>query len=166
MFDVQKRGSDVAPKWIAPEDEQEPNESRRLWRDLTQAILAKDMDAATEAKTAVENAQRELRATGVKHTTRFFELRDDHSWAPRIRCVFSPHRWEPLLCLLCSIADPTNTGRTFLGSPKTHKKPLLQYKRGYGLGRPMAAQRQQTPLSTPTVIRLFGCWLPSVPTSF
>ena len=84
---MQKSGHDVAPKWVAPEDEQEQYESRRLWRDLTRAILAKDMDAATEAKTAVENTQRELRATGVKHTTRFFELREDNCWVPRIQCV-------------------------------------------------------------------------------
>ena len=81
-----KHGSDVAPKWVAPEDEQEPYESRRLWRDLTRAILAKDMDAATESKTAVENAQREVRASGVKHVTRFFELRENR-WLPRIQCV-------------------------------------------------------------------------------
>lgn len=90
LFDVQKSGQDVAPKWVAAEDEQEQFESRRLWRDLTRAILAKDMDAATEAKTAVENAQRELRATGVKHTTRFFELRDDNSWVPRIQLPHDP----------------------------------------------------------------------------
>ena len=42
------------------------------------------MDAATAAKAAVENAQRELRASGVKHTTRFFELRDNR-WEPRIQ---------------------------------------------------------------------------------
>jgi hypothetical protein len=87
LFDALKSGHDVAPKWIAPEDEQEPYESRRLWRDLTRAILAKDMDAATEAKTAIETAQREVRASGVKHTTRFFELRDDRCWVPRIQCV-------------------------------------------------------------------------------
>lgn len=87
LFDAQKSGHDVAPKWIAPDDEQEQYESRRLWRDLTRAILAKDMDAATEAKTAVEAAQRELRASGVKHTTRFFELRDDNCWVPRLQCV-------------------------------------------------------------------------------
>jgi hypothetical protein len=86
LFDVLKHGSDVAPKWVAPEDEQEPYESRRLWRDLTRAILAKDMDAATESKTAIENAQRELRASGVKHATRFFELRENR-WLPRIQCV-------------------------------------------------------------------------------
>jgi hypothetical protein len=53
------------------------------------------MDAATESKTTVENAQREVRATGVKHTTRFFELRDDNCWVPRIQCVVclvSSHR--------------------------------------------------------------------------
>jgi hypothetical protein len=86
---VQKHGSAIAPKWVAPEDEQEPYESRRLWRDLTRALLAKDMDAATNAKGAVENAQRELRAAGAKHTTRFFELRDNR-WAPRILCVRAP----------------------------------------------------------------------------
>jgi hypothetical protein len=47
------------------------------------------MDAATNAKGAVENAQRELRAAGAKHTTRFFELRDNR-WAPRILCVRAP----------------------------------------------------------------------------
>ena len=87
LFDALKSGHDVAPKWVAPDDEQEQYESRRLWRDLTRAILAKDMDAATEAKTAVETAQREVRASGVKHTTRFFELRDDRCWVPRIQCV-------------------------------------------------------------------------------
>lgn len=85
---MQKHGSAIAPKWVAPEDAQDPYESRRLWRDLTRALLAKDMDAATAAKAAVENAQREMRASGVKHVTRFFELRDNR-WAPRIQCA--PH---------------------------------------------------------------------------
>jgi hypothetical protein len=61
------------------------------------------MDAATEAKTAVEHVQRELRATGVKHTTRFFERRDDH-WVPRIQCVFFFNYYSPfrLFCLFVS----------------------------------------------------------------
>ncbi|KAI0353174.1 Oxysterol-binding protein, partial [Trametes cingulata] len=54
LFDATKDGQNIAPKWVAPEEEQEPNESRRLWSKLTKAIVAKDMDAATEAKTAVE----------------------------------------------------------------------------------------------------------------
>jgi hypothetical protein len=59
------------------------------------------MDTATEAKTTIENAQRELRATGVKHTTRFFGMRDDDNcWVPRIQCVvclISSHRLVPTL---------------------------------------------------------------------
>jgi hypothetical protein len=44
------------------------------------------MESATEAKAAVENAQRGLRATGVHHTARFFELRDNR-WIPCIQYV-------------------------------------------------------------------------------
>ena len=61
LFDVHKDGSKMAPKWVAPESEQDEYESRRLWLDLTKAIANKDMEAATTAKSAVENAQRELR---------------------------------------------------------------------------------------------------------
>ena len=32
LFDAVKDGQNVAPKWVAPEDEQEPNESRRSVR--------------------------------------------------------------------------------------------------------------------------------------
>ncbi|KAN0138732.1 hypothetical protein V8E53_003720 [Lactarius tabidus] len=98
-----QHGSAIAPKWVAPEDEQEPYESRRLWRDLTCALLAKDMDAATAAKGAVENAQRELRAAGAKHATRFFEFRDNR-WVPRIQCVRSFFLF--VLCSLCGCRLP------------------------------------------------------------
>jgi hypothetical protein len=89
------------------------------------------MDAATEAKTTVENAQRELRATGVQHTTRFFELRDNR-WVPRIQYV-----WEPPP--LAFIGFLVNSFITLTGSRKTHKKPLRQYKHGYGPARPKKA---------------------------
>ena len=106
-----KHGSDVAPKWVAPEDEQEPYESRRLWRDLTRAILAKDMDAATESKTAVENAQREVRASGVKHVTRFFELRENR-WLPRIQCVVVfPFTHPPRRA--CQLTFASNLSRSY-----------------------------------------------------
>lgn len=78
----------MAPKWVAPESEQEPNESRRLWKDLTAAIQAKDMEAATDAKSKVEDAQREdrkrLDETGGAHASRFFELRNGR-WEPKLR---------------------------------------------------------------------------------
>ncbi|CDO74787.1 hypothetical protein BN946_scf185001.g35 [Trametes cinnabarina] len=80
----------IAPKWVAPEEEQEPNESRRLWSKLTKAILAKDMDAATEAKTAVEESQREQRRRmeerGEVHVPRFFQERNGR-WEPKIQFV-------------------------------------------------------------------------------
>jgi hypothetical protein len=88
LFDVAKDGSNVVPKWVQPEEEQEPNESRRQWHALTQAILNKDMDAATDAKAAVEDAQRDARKkldeSGQKHVPRFFELKDGR-WMPKIR---------------------------------------------------------------------------------
>ncbi|KAH7926205.1 Oxysterol-binding protein [Leucogyrophana mollusca] len=88
LFDAVKDGQNVAPKYVAPEEEQEPYESRRLWQKLTQAINAKDMEAATEAKSAVEDAQRELRRKreegGDQYVPRFFEIRDGR-WEPKIK---------------------------------------------------------------------------------
>eukprot|EP00708_Paratrimastix_pyriformis_P002637 GAFH01001388.1.p1 GENE.GAFH01001388.1~~GAFH01001388.1.p1 ORF type:complete len:494 (-),score=159.26 GAFH01001388.1:190-1635(-) len=49
----------VTPKIVAPEDQQLPFESRRLWTHVTRALKARDMDAATAAKTANEDAQRQ-----------------------------------------------------------------------------------------------------------
>ncbi|RPD68755.1 Oxysterol-binding protein [Lentinus tigrinus ALCF2SS1-7] len=93
LFDAQKDGQNVAPKWVAPEDEQESNESRRLWTRLTRAIVAKDMDAATEAKTAVEESQREARRKmeerGEVHVPRFFHLKDAR-WVPKISLPSDP----------------------------------------------------------------------------
>jgi len=87
LFDVGKDGSKLAAKHVLPEEEQEANESRRLWSDLTDAIIAKDMDAATEAKSSVEEAQRQLRRqreeSGQIHVPRFFELRDG-CWVPKL----------------------------------------------------------------------------------
>ncbi|KAH9921300.1 Oxysterol-binding protein [Fomitopsis serialis] len=94
LFDAQKDGDKVAPKWVAPEDDQEPNESRRLWQNLTEAILAKDMNAATEAKTAVEESQRELRRrrdeSGQQFVPRFFSQDKDGRWVPKINLPEDP----------------------------------------------------------------------------
>lgn len=60
--------------------------SFRLWSRLTYAIDLKDMEAATEAKSAVEDAQREMRRkmeeSGQKHAPRFFRLHDGR-WEPK-----------------------------------------------------------------------------------
>jgi len=83
----------ISPKWVAPEDEQEPNESRRLWSRLTQAIQDKDMEAATDAKSAVEDTQREMSRkredAGEAHQPRFFHLRDGR-WLPKLTAPTDP----------------------------------------------------------------------------
>ncbi|KAH8120721.1 oxysterol-binding protein family [Phellopilus nigrolimitatus] len=89
LFDANSEaGKRVAEKLVAPEDEQEPNESRRLWSNLTEAILDKNMEAATDAKSAVEDAQREDRRrrdeNGDEFVPRFFEKRDGR-WMPKIQ---------------------------------------------------------------------------------
>lgn len=92
LFDAVKDGEALAPRVVAPESEQEPYESRRLWLDLTKAILAKDMDAATAAKGAVEDAQRDKRKLddpSKPHKPRFFEHKDGH-WEPKFTIPDDP----------------------------------------------------------------------------
>ncbi|KAJ3862425.1 MAG: hypothetical protein NXY57DRAFT_999089 [Lentinula lateritia] len=93
IFDAVKDGQAVSPKWVPPEDQQEPNESRRLWTQLTQAIIAKDMEAATDAKSAVEDAQRESRKkldeSGKAHVPRFF-VQKDGRWVPKLQIPKDP----------------------------------------------------------------------------
>jgi len=90
LFDVGKDGAKLASKSVIPEDQQEPNESRRLWKDLTEAIINKDMEGATTSKTAVEEAQRENRRRreekGEKYVPRFFEEKNG-SWIPKLESV-------------------------------------------------------------------------------
>lgn len=41
LFDAVKDGQNICPKWVPPEDEQEPNESRRYasWPGLCNLVL-------------------------------------------------------------------------------------------------------------------------------
>lgn len=65
----------------------------RLWSQLTEAIKNKDMEAATVAKTAVENEQREETrrrdSLGVSYEPRFFKLQSDGRWVPKVQLVTS-----------------------------------------------------------------------------
>ncbi|KZW02095.1 Oxysterol-binding protein [Exidia glandulosa HHB12029] len=92
LFDARTMETPV-PQSVAPEEEQEANESRRLWRNLTKAIQDKNMDAATEAKSSVEEGQRESRRkreeSGNHYVPRFFELRDNR-WMPKIKLPQDP----------------------------------------------------------------------------
>jgi len=93
LFDAINDGQNTFAKWVPPEDEQEPNESRRLWSHLTEAVLMKDMEQATVAKTAVEDAQRDLRKkrdeSGEVHTARFFEV-VNRRWLPKLNIPTDP----------------------------------------------------------------------------
>ena len=51
-----------APKIIPPEDSQLPNESRRFWHDVTEAITNKQYSLATKLKQELEERQREKAA--------------------------------------------------------------------------------------------------------
>lgn len=106
MFDAET--AEIVPKVVEPESEQEPNESRRsfhylpvilheltdvginrLWSKLTDAIKDKDMEAATYAKSTVEDAQRESvrrrEQFGVKYEPRFFKVDEYGRWLPKIQ---------------------------------------------------------------------------------
>ncbi|KAG8921885.1 hypothetical protein FRC00_008088, partial [Tulasnella sp. 408] len=60
LFNASQQKKSMVQKQVAPESEQEPNESRRLWSKLTAAIANKDMEAAQAAKLEVEESQRAL----------------------------------------------------------------------------------------------------------
>lgn len=99
-MDIQRKGSSskevlfdahnapITPKVVAPEDKQAWNESRRLWSKVTAAIARKDLDGATEAKTAIEDAQRDAakhrEESGEQFVPRFFEMRDGE-WRPKFQ---------------------------------------------------------------------------------
>ncbi|KIY45736.1 Oxysterol-binding protein [Fistulina hepatica ATCC 64428] len=93
LFDAVKDGQKISTKWVPPQSEQEPNESRRLWADLTKAIINKDMEAATEAKSKVEDAQRDrrrrLEESSAAHVPRFFKKKDG-LWVPKITLSHDP----------------------------------------------------------------------------
>ncbi|KAF8575920.1 Oxysterol-binding protein [Ramaria rubella] len=94
LFDANSGQGNIAPKVVQSESEQEPQESRRLWQHLTEAIGEKNMERAQEAKSAVEDAQRELRKkreeNGERHVPRFFSQGPDGRWLPRIQLPDNP----------------------------------------------------------------------------
>ncbi|KAK7041709.1 Oxysterol-binding protein OBPa [Paramarasmius palmivorus] len=120
LFDAVRDGQNICPKWVAPEDEQEPNESRRLWSKLTQAIIAKDMEAATDAKSKVEDAQREQRKrmeeTGKTHVPRFFELKNGR-WEPKLIIPKDPVEAEKVVREWIWPSKPGRSGSGSATSP-------------------------------------------------
>jgi len=76
LFNVQT--ATIHPKIVAPENEQELYESRRLWSKVTNHIKSRNLDAATTEKAAIEDEQRrrtKLRtAAGESWKPRFFDI--------------------------------------------------------------------------------------------
>ncbi|KAI9480573.1 MAG: hypothetical protein EXX96DRAFT_480081 [Benjaminiella poitrasii] len=76
FFNVSKHK--CIPKLVEPLDNQEWNESRKLWSKVTAGLASKDMDTATNEKTFIENRQREETAVrqkeGLQWHSRFFIL--------------------------------------------------------------------------------------------
>lgn len=79
LFDA--HNAQVVQKQIPPIEKQMPNESQRLWLKVTEGIVSKDMNKATEAKSAIEDAQREdaqvREKQGVAWKPKFFKLHKD-----------------------------------------------------------------------------------------
>jgi hypothetical protein len=49
----------VIPKAVRPIDKQLPNESRKLWQDVTTRLIKKEYGEATKYKLAIEQRQRD-----------------------------------------------------------------------------------------------------------
>jgi hypothetical protein len=60
---VDLQALNVIPKECLPEEGELPLESRRVWRDVTAAIHAKEFSRATKMKQGIEAQQRKAAAT-------------------------------------------------------------------------------------------------------
>ncbi|KAI0371275.1 hypothetical protein BV20DRAFT_1017287 [Pilatotrama ljubarskyi] len=67
----------VVPKAVRPLEKQLPNESRKLWENVTDRLLKKEYSEATKHKLAIEQRQRdeaaERKRKGVKFVPRYFD---------------------------------------------------------------------------------------------
>ncbi|KAJ1894653.1 Oxysterol-binding protein OBPa [Kickxella alabastrina] len=86
LFDSTKEN--VVPQTVACVAEQEPNESRNLWKFVTKAIVENDLDAATAQKSVIEERQREeakrREAAKERFIPRFFQLETDGFYHPKL----------------------------------------------------------------------------------
>ncbi|ORX67057.1 Oxysterol-binding protein [Linderina pennispora] len=93
LFDSRKE--QVVPQLVACAAEQEPHESRNLWKHVTKAIKDSDLDAATTYKSAIEEEQRQgvkkREAEKTRFTPRFFQLEIDGNYHPKMLIKDIPH---------------------------------------------------------------------------
>jgi len=66
----------MTPKTVPPTELQLPNESRRFWKDLTDAILSKQFNLSNTVKQEIEEKQRqkatERKTNGTEWKPRYF----------------------------------------------------------------------------------------------
>ncbi|OLL24592.1 Oxysterol-binding [Neolecta irregularis DAH-3] len=81
----------ASPPIVRLEEEQEERESRRLWKAVTSAIIARDQVTATDAKGAIEDRQREesrtREAEGIDWEPRFFVRQDNNDYTLRHKII-------------------------------------------------------------------------------
>ena len=86
LFDAEN--ATAVKKSVIPDAEQQENESRRLWARVTEGIKKGDQETAQEAKTAIEDKQRELakkrEETGETFQPKYFAIKHGEH-----RAVFS-----------------------------------------------------------------------------
>ena len=74
----------ICPKIVANEKDQDSLESRKLWSQLTKSIKRRDYNAASIAKSKVEDAQRHLTRlrteAGISWHPKFFSYHNDGFW--------------------------------------------------------------------------------------
>ncbi|XP_045477883.1 oxysterol-binding protein-related protein 9 isoform X2 [Harmonia axyridis] len=82
VIDVNKL--EIVKKLVKPISQQEENESRKVWRDVTLGLKVNDIDKATAAKQKVEQRQRdeakERKETGEEWNTKLFQKGLEDSW--------------------------------------------------------------------------------------
>lgn len=61
LFDYAEATNPFGQCLVTPEQEQDPNSSRQLWRQVAEAVSKNQQDIATQHKTAIEEYQRKLR---------------------------------------------------------------------------------------------------------
>ena len=98
LFDAHK--ATIVQKEVIPEDQQEENESRRLWSKVTEGIKEKDLDKATESKSAIEEKQRALakerEESGATWEPRFFVQKGD-KYYPKMDAMPSDDYRSPVV---------------------------------------------------------------------
>ncbi|KAJ1656460.1 hypothetical protein IWQ61_003977 [Dispira simplex] len=86
------------PKKVKPLDQQKPVESCRIWKDVTENILANRFAQATKAKRAIEEQQRrknaERKKLGIEFTPELFQIDPAHPERPVLKQSFSLNQRE------------------------------------------------------------------------